>query len=350
MQGLTSALPAKMEQENELEIWKASLDDYVIQTAWSANNRQLLAATASGRLFAFDAESGDPHFSEKLHQKSILAMAAHPQEAYLVATAGQDGHIVLFNSQSLRTINRIKGNAQWIEHVAWSPDGKYLAAAGGKEVMVMDQEGTLRGVFVHPQSSVSAILWKKDGSLLAIGGYGSVQLVNPKTRVTEEVLEWPNSLISLSWNRDGKYLAAGTQDCRIQFWKLPHIPGRELQMSGYATKIKSMSWSADNQLLATNCGIEIVLWGISGKGPEGTTPKILKQHNARITRVAYQHKALCLASADQSGMVVLWAPHSGSKPLANGTAKGEVSCLNWSPDDEKLAIGTSGSMLHVWGL
>lgn len=350
MQVLTSALPDNMEQENELEIWKVSLDDYVIQTAWTASNQQLLAATASGKLFAFDAESGDPHFSEQLHQESISAIATHPQEAFKVATVGQDGYIIIYDTLSLKTISRIKGNAQWIEHVQWSPDGKYLAAAGGKEVIIIDKEGKLTGIFYHPQSTVSAIFWKKDSSLLAVGGFGSVQLINPESLKPEEVLEWPNSLISLSWNRDGKYIAAGTQDCRIQFWKLPHTPGKELQMSGYATKIKAMSWSADNKSLATNCGVEIIIWDISGKGPEGTSPQVLKLHPARITQVAYQNQASCLASADQSGMVVLWLPNRGSKPLANGFVKGEVSSLNWSPNDEKLAIGTSGSMLQVWAL
>ncbi|MGY4385770.1 WD40 repeat protein [Pedobacter sp. UYP24] len=339
-----------MEQENELEIWKVSLDDYVIQTAWNANGKQLLAGTASGKLFAFGAASGDPHFSEQLHQGSISAIATHPHEASKIATVGQDGCIVIYDTLNLKIINRIKSNAQWIEHVQWSPDGKYLAAAGGKEVMIMNYEGKLTGIFCHPQSTVSAIFWKKDSSLLAIGGFGSVQLINPENLKPEEVLEWPNSLISLSWNRDGKYIAAGTQDCRIQFWKLPHTPGKELQMSGYATKIKALSWSGDNKSLATNCGVEIVIWNISGKGPEGTSPQTLKFHQSRITQVAYQNQASCLASADQNGMIVLWLPNKGSKPLVNGVVKGVVSSLSWSPNDEKLAIGTADGMLNVWAL
>lgn len=347
MDTLTQAAPAT---QDSLLLWQVDLDDYVAAVDWSHNRTGLLALTSAGHLLRLAAATGQTEWAELAHPAGALCLAACPS-APVVATGGLDGRLVLRNADTGQVLHEQRLGTAWVEVVRWSPDGQYLAVTCGRALHLFDAAGHALGKYADHESTVSVLSWRADSQALATGCYSAARLFavpTPEADLTAyETLSWKNSMISLAWNADGRYLAAGTQDARIHFWMLPHVPESDLEMSGYASKVKELSWDATGRWLASNCGPEIILWDASGAGPAGRQPVVLRAHLNRVQRLTYQHRGGLLASGDESGEVFLWQPARGRQPLASEVLGSPITTLRWSADDTRLAIGTASGRVAI---
>jgi WD40 repeat protein len=138
--------------------------------------------------------------------------------------------------------------------------------------------------------------------------------------------------------------ATGDQDQTVHFWYADS--GKDLQMWGYETKMRELAWDPSSRYLATGGGRDVVVWDTraSKKGPEGSKPVMLGLHEAYLSALVYQQHETkdtpaLLASAGQDGLVALWRPTRGTKPLAQHGFNAPVSQLVFSPDNRLLAVG-----------
>jgi WD40 repeat protein len=332
---------------DNLSIWHYTADDYTSAAAWSADNNMVFVATAAGTLYALQAHSGELLYQKKAHN-GVLAALATSGTALRLATAGHDGTVNLFHSQSGELLKTHKLGNFWVEHLQFSPNGKYFIAAGGKTVALFDTEGKLLWQYNEHKNTIANIDWSAHSHHFITSNYGTILFFNIKKAEPYETLQYKTSLISMRWSPDGKYIGAGTQDLKIHFWELPYEPQTDLEMSGYPTKVKHLSWSADSRYLASNCDTQIVVWNVSGKGPAGTQPQQLRRHNAKVNQVTYQNKGNLLLSGGEDGLVILWQPSQSTTPLYVGMAQGEISKVCWAYDNQKALLGTSSGDIALW--
>lgn len=71
---------------------------------------------------------------------------------------------------------------------------------------------------------------------------------------------------------------------------------------------------------------------------------MLALHETYLSALTYQHSETkdvpaILASAGQDGLVALWRPTRGQKPLAQHGFNTSISQLAFAPDDRALAVG-----------
>lgn len=335
---------------DSLLLWHTDLDEYVAALAWTADHEAVLALTSAGRLARLRTTDGQPDWEQAAHPAGALCLDAS-SAAPVLATGGMDGCLVLRDTATGRVLHEQRLGTGWVETVRWSPDGRVLAATCGRALHLFDVTGQPLGRFAGHESTVSVLSWRADSAALATGCYSAARMFAVPLPGTElqpyETLAWKNSMISLAWNADGRYLAAGTQDAKIHFWMLPYEPESDLEMAGYSSKVKELSWHGAGEWLASNCGTELVLWDASGEGPAGRRPVVLRGHAGRVQRLCYQYQGGLLASADETGEVVLWQPARTRAPLAGQELGSAVSCLRWSPNDSRLAIGTAKGRVAI---
>jgi WD40 repeat protein len=194
---------------------------------------------------------------------------------------------------------------------------------------------------------VAALAWSADGRSLAVACYGGVSVYDAETgRVTAE-LPWKTSLVSLAISPDGRWVVAGTQESSVQIWPLPFREGEELAMSGYAAKVRGLAWHHSGRYLATDGGQELMVWDCGGKGPAGSTPRILEGHPARVSSLAYQKTGHLLASGCQGGRVLFWNAGKSSQPLRATALAGAVTALAWLPGDTRVVAGCQDGRLAL---
>lgn len=363
-----------------------ALDTYVVDIAWSHDNRSLAVAGGEGAVvLVADVATKPRHRVLGEHGMGALKVTWHPNSQVL-ASSGQDGSVALWASgedsaprsevpplgaaagaersaPSLRapargaesgthlvlgSFKRFRPGTAWTEHLAYSPDGKLLATATGKVLSLWDNAGELIHRFEPLAATIAGIGWDKVGNSLAAATQGAIHVFKNEPQFPSRKYAWSAACLTAAFSPNGKYLATGTQDGTVHFWNLSS--GKDSQMRGYGTKVTLTEWSANSRYLATAAANEVVIWDFGGKGPEGSHPIELKGHTDRVTALAFQPGGAFLVSAGRDWRISLWQP--GKETIATDAhlTSGEVTAIRWSPNGQQLAVGDSKGRLTFYDL
>ena len=327
--------------------WFAEVGDYAIAGGWSLRGEALVAGDAEGGVYAFDGNSGATVWERRgVHDGGVLSMAIHPGGSAF-ATAGQDGRVLIWDAAEGRVSRAIDVGGDWVEKVAWSPDGQRLAASCSRRVHAYGADGAEVWRSDDHPSTVSAIAWSGAGEL-ATACYGRVTFFEAATGELRQKMEWQGSLVSMVLSPDGGIVACGSQDNSVHFWR--RSTERDSEMFGYPAKPSALAFDDTNTLLATGGGEAVTVWSFRGKGPEGTKPGVLKFHVQPITTLAFAPGAMRLASGGRDGAVVVWSLQRNGKggPVGAEDVGASVAELYWRPDGGALAALDSHGGVTVW--
>ena len=123
-----------------------------------------------------------------------------------------------------------------------------------------------------------------------------------------------------------------------------------MRMSGYPSKIRSLSWSADGDYLVASGADTVTSWSFSGKGPSGRPPlEFGYVFNGIVTQVAAHPAARVAAGGYDDGTVMIGAIETGDALIARKAGGGAVSALEWLPDGMTLIAGTERGLVSVIG-
>jgi WD40 repeat protein len=313
----------------------ADLDDHVVGVAWVPPGRALAVAGGSGTV-ALVADDGS-RLDLAGHEHGVQHLSVSPDGARL-GTAGQDGCARLWLTATGVEVGRLDAGRGWAERVVWCDGGASVAVAAGRRVSLWTREGrAVRDLGPHP-STVSDLAEVPGAGRLVAAHYGGLTLWDPARDEPVERLEWKGSILSLACSPDGRHVATGDQDATVHFWILPER--RDLQMWGYATKVRELAWDATGRYLATGGGPQATVWDCAPPGPEGSRPIELGAGEARVSALAFQPHGSLLAVGDAEGRVELWDPAVRQRPRAVTRLAAEITALTWSPDGRTLAAAT----------
>lgn len=332
MPGLTGA-------ETSLRIAvSASAGDWINQVAWSADGSRVLAAVADGTVLEVDAADGR---SASVHSHDGPATCLAVASSGTVASGGHDGCVIVDG-------DRAELGDGWVERVAWRPDGGRLAAALGRNVHLLEPDGSQSARSAPLDATVTCLDWDPRGVAVAAGSYGGVWMLRGRDGHRDAHLAWKGSVLALAISPDGRRLAHGNQDATVHFWEIKKR--RELHMWGYATKVRELAWREDGRLLATAGGAAVTIWDFAGKGPENSTPIELDHHDGPVSWLGFQPGGDLLASAGTDGLLLVWSPGDGSEPVAAVALEGAASCAAWSADGRRLAAGSADGLVAICDL
>jgi WD40 repeat protein len=276
---------------------------------------------------------GDPG-----EQKRIVA---HPDAAILIAvsdgktllTGGDDGRVVAVQADGgLEQIADEKG--RWIDALALR--GKAYAWSVGKQVRARDETGTVKAW--SAVSTVRGLAFQPRGFRLAATHYNGATLWFPKVEGAPQTLEWKGAHLDVTFSPDGRFLVTSMQENALHGWRLQD--SRNMRMTGYPAKTRSLSWSHDGQWLATSGADAAVVWPFKDKdGPMGKAPRECGVRQARVTRVAFHPKALVVAIGYADGLVLLTRLADAAEILARHPGDGAVSALAWDATGSRLLFG-----------
>ena len=245
-------------------------------------------------------------------------------------TGGEDGiaHVYKVGQPEPIWSSRCKG---WIEQAQFSPDGCFLAFSFGKVLRILNLQSLQSFDVQDFFGTISGVDWLNH-QVVATSSYKKLSLYNASEQKTVQNFEWPGSLISLFLQPQGDFAVCGSQDQTIHIWNLRN--GEDMEMRGFQSKIKSMSFHHQGFKLATADGPQLMIWDFAGKGPAGKRPAMLGEHLTPVTALQFQRQGSILASSSQDGSVFFWEPAQGDFPLAIAGVKDQpVRQLLWLTND-----------------
>jgi WD40 repeat protein len=276
-----------------------------------------------------------------LHGGGILSSAC---DGTRIVSGGDDGKVIEFDTSGATRALFADPKQRWIDRVALGPDDA-TAWSSGKTVATANRKGEVKSLDLPSTAGGLAFLPK--GFRLAIAHYNGASLWFPNAQAKPEALEWKGSHLGITVSPDGRFVVTTMQEPMLHGWRL--VDSKHMRMSGYATRVRSMSWTADGAFLATSGSDQIILWPFAGKdGPMGKAPKMLAPHGKRLAVVACHPKQPVVAAGYEDGLVLLVRLDDGAEILVHPSdLDTPVTALAWSGDGLRLAFACEDRIAGV---
>jgi WD40 repeat protein len=267
-----------------------------------------------------------------VHAGAVLSSAA---DATRVVTGGDDGTVVATDAEGKSTTVATDARRRWIDHVAVGPSGA-LAWSAGKDAFV--RTGTAAERTLALPSTVGGLAFAPKGLRLAIAHYNGLTLWFPNAQSEPERLAWKGSHLGALVSPDGRFVITRMQEPALHGWRL--ADRKDMRMSGYSARVRSLDFSVGGKWLATSGSRELILWPFQGKdGPMGKTPRMLAPAEVQAEVVAGHPKQDVVAVGYADGLVLLVRIEDGAEILARKGTGAPIAALAWSAAGSALAFG-----------
>jgi WD40 repeat protein len=254
----------------------------------------------------------------------------------------------LWDAASGKLLHKLEGAGSATNVLAFSPDGKILAAAVFEKVHLWDTStGNLLGTLRPSDQRCQAIAFSADGRGLASADGRVVRLWDVRAR--KELSRWDahaDDVSSLSFSPDGKTLASGGWDRAARLWD-PDT-GKELHcFKGHRGAVLSVAFSPDGKQFASLGGdgdYTAYLWDPA----TGRPLRRLSGGNGWVSRLAFSADGTLLAVA--GAKVLVWDITAGKERDPRSGHKDTVCSLALSPDRKTLATRSIDRTVRLWDL
>lgn len=251
-----------------------------------------------------------------------------------ILMGGDDGKLTSVDKKGDVALLATDPKRRWIDNVALHGDGAY-AWSVGKTAFVRSGKNDEKSLDVP--STVGGLAFAPKGLRLAIAHYNGATLWFPNMAGEPEFLAWAGSHLAVSFSPDNKFLVTAMQEPAMHGWRL--ADSRHMRMSGYPSRVKSMSWSAGGKFLATSGADMTIMWPFASKdGPMGKEPAMLAPLPVQVTAVACHPKQDILAAGYADGTVLMVRMHDGAEILVRRNGTPQIAALAWNAAGTWLAF------------
>ena len=235
-----------------------------------------------------------------------------------------------------------------VTEIAYSPDGRRIAAATHKDIWMYDaRSGAALKLLTGHTDSVLTVAFSPSGNTLASGGAdGTVRGWNVRSgTLFETITAHGRSVRSVRFSPDGSTLASAGADKLIRLWDVWTADLRRT-LEGHSERVDTVAFSPDGLTLASGSRDgALMFWDIQ----TGKKLRTLKGHEHPVKSVAFSPDGLTLASAgrpgsvnprlSRAGRIKLWDTRTGELMQTLEGHSHTVGCVAFSPDGDVLASG-----------
>jgi WD40 repeat protein len=332
-----------------------NLNELAVLLAVSANEL-VNAPPQSQRILAEVAYTPGTRFLFDLQGVQVLALAISPDET--LAAGGVGNAIIVWDTETGDELFRLSGTNQTghtnrVRSIAFNPEGTLIASAGadGRIVIwdVATQTQSARWE-AHTGGANTLAFSPRDGQLLLSGGEDRlINLWNPLTgALVQNYTGHSGAVNSVAFNNDGTLFASGSDDDRVGVWSL--ADGFIKFLIGHTDDVLSLDFSptAASRLLSGSADNSVVLWDVLST--TGSTIRGFTQHNEAVNGVAYFPNGREFISISEDTSILMWDLTANTVLNSFNDHDAPVFAIAISGDGEMMFTGADDGVARLWDL
>jgi WD40 repeat protein len=334
---------------------------------FTPDGKCVAGASTSGVVKILDAFTGEQRQTLR-HKGQVFAVAISPGGSRLAAAGrhqtlkvwDRDTGNEIFTTRRPGSVLPLPKVQYRYQNVAFSPDGKHLAFACQVfsqdqmaffpgEVLVWDAvTGRLSFSLKTRSKRLDSVAFSRDGKWLAAAGSGTVTVWDANNRKEAFVFSVcpPNremAITRIDFSPDGS-LAAACADGTVKLWEVGTGKVRRALrgQTGYRSHV---AFNKAGSLLASACGPAVKVWDMK----TGRVQITLKGHANQVFSVDFSPDGRHLVSASQNGVIKVWNVVTG-KPIMSRAAEGnqiQYHGVVFTPDGKRLAAGSNSNVVKI---
>ncbi|MBL7808057.1 MAG: WD40 repeat domain-containing protein, partial [Saprospiraceae bacterium] len=234
----------------------------VISVAFSPNAEELLVAFRNGLILILDFQCKERRRFQ-LPGSELFAAVYSPDGKY-IAAAGSQKTIVIWKSTGGMPMHTLAGHAQTVNSLSFSADGKYIASGSNDGTAILwKATGSKEKTFKHGSEVLSVALSPDAQTLLTGGMDGNMIVWTVNSELFEKFRCSKRELSTLRFARDGRFIICASKTEPIT--QIRQLNGKIFKvLQGYTSAVKALALSPDGKsLLIAHADSTAKIWNMS---------------------------------------------------------------------------------------
>jgi WD40 repeat protein/DNA-binding SARP family transcriptional activator len=335
----------------------------VMGLAFSGDGKVLATASDDGSVGVWDVPTRTLRETFAGHAASALGLLFNP-DATTLYSGSADGSVIVWDVRGGRRLGRPfrfdpvaepgeglhtpADNAS--KAVAVSPDGSLFVTspAPGRVTLWRASDQTVMGELRGPCGPVVSLAWSHDGRLVAATGDARKTVVwKVETRKIAKLVgpAGPMGNQAVAFSPDDRLLGTAGIDGKLRLYEMR--TGRQIAGVQVNGTLQDLDFSSNGELVAA-AGLagDIAIWNLARRKLERTI-----HHKDAILSIRFSPDGREIATGDLPGNVDFWDPATGRQVGQTlGGQNGDVLSVTFNPSGTEVVSTSSDGKLRLWDL
>jgi eukaryotic-like serine/threonine-protein kinase len=297
----------------------------------------------------------------KGHSDYVLAVAWSPDSKYIASAGGDqfqhmsDTTVQIWDAATGALSYKYFGHTAVVRSVAWSPNKEAQTIASsdddGRVKVWSPHSGDIYTYTGHDHNRVQALAWSPDGKSIASASFDkTVQIWDAATggqNFTQIFTGHSKEVYAVAWSPDGKHIASAGGDQKVQIWDASNV-NNVLHVFQHTSLVGAVAWSPDSRYVVSgdyNSDDAVRVWDITTGENKLTFPG---KPGEQVYTVAWSPNGKYIISGGQDQTVQVWDISKESHIYTYSGHTGQVQSVVWSPDGTLIASGGFDKTIQIW--
>ncbi len=341
----------------ERSIAMSAFPDPIADLSFNADGTRLATASYDSTVTnRGEVKVWDPNLGRELIALAGQSTVAFSPDGRFLAAAGREGlfrpgAILIWNGTPSSEIFSLRTEAPVIFGLACRPDGLRLATADVNGFVTIWDSTTRREAIrwrAHDEAgfeSATSVTYSPDGLRLATAGSDrTARIWDPATGRLLFTLAGHDKWVTCArFSPDGKHLATASQDRTIKYWNA-ETGLLEFTLPLQKDTVMDVAFSPNGEFLASAGRDKVArVWNLATQ-----SCREFSGHEEMVNCVAFSPDGQTLATGSSDRTAIIWDVKSGQLLRRLQGHKEMVRALVFSPDGRNLVTASGDTTLKIW--